>query len=244
MADQVTSWVHIDLSLEVAVPVGERDFRTSWYPVCPTVRLPCFHGSEGWVRAPERGRLLKVSLSTLVAVSLSGFGLVLVSGTAAASTPTSIPVGESPVGDAVDATTGTVYVANQGSNSVSVIDEATNTVTASVPVGSNPVGVAVDQATDTVYVTNSSPRASVSVIDGATDTVTATISVGSGHVRGGRRRRHRHRLRHRTFYTNSSLGDRRGHQRRHRDHIGRKRLPIRSGRRPGHRHRLCAQRHL
>jgi len=37
-----------------------------------------------------------------------------------------------------------VYVANYGSNTVSVIDTATNTVTSTVNVGTNPLGVSVN----------------------------------------------------------------------------------------------------
>ena len=50
--------------------------------------------------------------------------------------------------------THTVYVINQGDNTVSVIDGATRTVTATVPIGKNPYGVAVDPDTHTAYVTN------------------------------------------------------------------------------------------
>ena len=51
--------------------------------------------------------------------------------------------------------TGTkVYVANLGSNTVSVIDTATNTVTDTVNVGSYPRGVAVNPDGKKVYVTN------------------------------------------------------------------------------------------
>ena len=49
---------------------------------------------------------------------------------------------------------GTVYVANIGGNTVSVIDETTNTVTATIPVGTGPYGVGVDSSTGTVYVAN------------------------------------------------------------------------------------------
>jgi YVTN family beta-propeller protein len=55
-----------------------------------------------------------------------------------------ITVGSHPYGVAVDATTGTVYAANYGSGTVSVINGATNTVTATVTVGSDPYAVAVD----------------------------------------------------------------------------------------------------
>jgi YVTN family beta-propeller protein len=89
-----------------------------------------------------------------------------------------VTVGSGPYGVAVDETTDTIYSANQGSGTVSVIDGATNTVTATVTVGSEPVGVAVDETTDTIYATNYGSN-TVSVIDGATNTVTATVAVGS-----------------------------------------------------------------
>ena len=56
-------------------------------------------------------------------------------------------------GVAVDPGTRTVYVTNNGDNSVSVIDASTRTVTATVP-ANNPFEVAVDPGTRTVYVTN------------------------------------------------------------------------------------------
>ena len=62
-----------------------------------------------------------------------------------------IPVGNGPGGIAVDRTTGTIYVANDGSNTVSVISARTGTVTATIPVGRSPQGVAVDARTDTIY---------------------------------------------------------------------------------------------
>jgi YVTN family beta-propeller protein len=76
-----------------------------------------------------------------------------------------------------------VYVTNDFSFSVSVIDTATNTVTATIPltVGSHPFGVAVTPDGSKVFVANEqSQPGSVSVIDAATNAVTATIPVGSG----------------------------------------------------------------
>jgi YVTN family beta-propeller protein len=64
---------------------------------------------------------------------------------------------------AVDPGSHTVYVANLGDNTVSVIDGSTRTVTATAPVGQNPWGVAVDPTTHTAYVTNLGN--SVSVIE-------------------------------------------------------------------------------
>ena len=82
--------------------------------------------------------------------------------------------GDSPFGVAVNASTNTVYVTNESSDSVSVLDGATCdasnqsncTPIATVTVGSEPKGVAVDATTDTVYVGNYGSN-SVSVIDGA-----------------------------------------------------------------------------
>jgi YVTN family beta-propeller protein len=65
---------------------------------------------------------------------------------------------------AVDPGTHTVYVANGGDKTVSVIDASTRTVTATVPVGKNPGGAVVDPDTHTVYVTNSDDG-TVSVIE-------------------------------------------------------------------------------
>ena len=79
---------------------------------------------------------------------------------------------------AVDPAAGTVYVANDGDDTVSVIDAASGTVTATIPVGAVPSAVAVDPAAGTVYVANYFGN-TVSVIDAATRTVTATIPVGT-----------------------------------------------------------------
>ena len=88
-----------------------------------------------------------------------------------------IGVGAGPAGIAVDRATDTVYVANGGAGTVSVINGATwcnahrrsgcGQTPPAVAVGSGPAGIAVDQATSTVYVTNQGGR-TVSVINAAT----------------------------------------------------------------------------
>jgi YVTN family beta-propeller protein len=88
-----------------------------------------------------------------------------------------IAVGSGPDAVAVDSAARTVYVANGGAGTLSVIDETVGTVTATVPVGSDPDGVAVDPAARTVYVTNLA--GTVSVIDETAGAVTATVPVGS-----------------------------------------------------------------
>jgi len=72
----------------------------------------------------------------------------------------------------------TVYVANQGANTVSVIATASNTVTATIAVGSVPLGVAASPDGSTVYVTNFQNN-TVSVIATASNMVLAVIPVGS-----------------------------------------------------------------
>jgi YVTN family beta-propeller protein len=90
---------------------------------------------------------------------------------------TTIPVGGQPGYLAVNTTTNMIYVPNETSNSVTVIDGNSDQVVANIPVGALAYGAAVNPVTNLVYVTlpNSSPVPSVVVIDGATNTVTATI---------------------------------------------------------------------
>jgi YVTN family beta-propeller protein len=130
----------------------------------------------------------------ILAVALASAGFAVVAGEPAANgaAPT-VPVGSAPVGVSLDAAANTLYVADSGSNTVSVINAATcNAATlagcspvASPTVGTGPYGVAVDALTDTVYVTNQD-AGTVSVIDGTTCnssiqtgcTPVATITVG------------------------------------------------------------------
>jgi YVTN family beta-propeller protein len=70
-----------------------------------------------------------------------------------------------------------VYVANFGSNTVSVLAAATDTVIATIPVGNNPYGVALSPDGTRAYVVNESSD-DVTVIDTATSTVIDTIAVG------------------------------------------------------------------
>jgi len=92
---------------------------------------------------------------------------------------TRIPVGSGPIGVVANPATNRVYVANQFSSNVSVIDGATDTEIDTdgnpangitrIAVGSGPVGVAVNPTTNRIYVANGDSW-NVSVIDGATDT--------------------------------------------------------------------------
>ncbi len=83
--------------------------------------------------------------------------------------------GINPGGVGVNKTTNRIYVANETSNNVSVIDGATDLVIETIPVGSEPRKVSVNPATNRIYVTNSRSD-NVSVIDGSTNRVIDTIS--------------------------------------------------------------------
>jgi YVTN family beta-propeller protein len=108
--------------------------------------------------------------------------------TGCANTPATAPVGNLPAGVGVNQATNTIYVANLGDNTLSVINgntcNASNTTgcsqtTPAVPLVSSPVGVAVNQATDTIYVLSPGSPSTVSVINGATCNGTVTSGCGS-----------------------------------------------------------------
>ena len=66
-----------------------------------------------------------------------------------------IAVGTGPVGVAYSPSNDRIYVANYGSNNVSVINPATNTVVTTIAVGNIPSGVAYSPSNDRIYVANS-----------------------------------------------------------------------------------------
>ncbi|MFK8102571.1 MAG: beta-propeller fold lactonase family protein [Saprospiraceae bacterium] len=70
------------------------------------------------------------------------------------------------------------YIANAGSNTVSVVDVASYSVTSTISVGASPVGVAVTPDETKAYISNSG-AGTVSVINTASQSVTTTITVGN-----------------------------------------------------------------
>ncbi len=85
-------------------------------------------------------------------------------GIAQAADPAQVGVGGFPTGMALDPATGTLYVGNGTTNSVSVIDTGRCQARSpggcphravSAPAGANPVGIVVDHANDTLYVVDS-----------------------------------------------------------------------------------------
>lgn len=96
----------------------------------------------------------------------------------AQSVTATIPAGDSPRGIAVNPATNKVYVVNELSNDVTIIDGATN-ATATVAVGPRPQYIAANPSTNRIYVSNGG-NSSQSVIDGATRAVTPLPTGGNG----------------------------------------------------------------
>jgi YVTN family beta-propeller protein len=97
-------------------------------------------------------------------------------------TQNNITVGNRPYGVDVNPLTNRIYVANSGSNTVSIIDYFVNSSSnfiktnqsINIPVGENPTHVAVNPLTNMIYV---SSKDGLSVINGSSNRVTKTISL-------------------------------------------------------------------
>src|SRR5216684_2906211 len=90
-----------------------------------------------------------------------------------------VAAGSMPYSVAVNQVTNKIYVANYGSNTVTVIDGATN-APITVNVGGAPSSVAVNPVTNKIYVANYNSN-TVTVIDGATNSTTP-VNAGSGSI--------------------------------------------------------------
>jgi YVTN family beta-propeller protein len=93
----------------------------------------------------------------------------------------SIDVGNSPVGIVYNPDGDSIYVANSGSDTVSVINGVTNNLTATILVGSKPTALAYDSYHHLLYVTNSGSN-SVYVINVDTNKVVANLSISVGRL--------------------------------------------------------------
>ena len=107
------------------------------------------HAGAGHRGVPARWRVAAVVAAAALSLVAGAVPALAAGGYTVTAT---IPVGPNPYGVAVDPAAGTVYVANNGAATVSVINAATRAVTATIPVGSQPDEVAVDPATRTAYV--------------------------------------------------------------------------------------------
>ena len=129
----------------------------------PTLRIPT-------LRLPTRCALL-----LLLACGVALRGVPATSQTLL----TTIPTGSHPVALAPNPASRKLYVANQYSNNVTVIDEVTY-ATATIPVGSYPTDIAANPVTNKIYVANQSSN-TATVIDGVSGS-TSTVATGRSPV--------------------------------------------------------------
>jgi YVTN family beta-propeller protein len=116
-------------------------------------------GPAAWRRART---VAWATLTTLIAIA-----------TCTASAQTSlgnIAAGNTPKAFAINPVTNKIYVANQGDNTVTMIDGATN-ITKTIMVGNTPIAVAINPVTNQIYVLTQ-VGSNVTVIDGATNNIT------------------------------------------------------------------------
>jgi YVTN family beta-propeller protein len=107
-----------------------------------------------------------------------------------------VPVGSSPMAAVYDSGKGEVFVANSGSNSISVISDANDSVVATIPLPSgslNPNDLAYDPNKGEILVLNnpggvlsifSHLSSTISMISDTTDTIVTTITLGFNNVVG------------------------------------------------------------
>ncbi len=131
----------------------------------------------GKVRGSAVRAALVLGVVALVAGPLSA-SPALAAGVKRYRVTATVPAGTMPTGVAVNSRSGKVYVTNNGSSSVTVIQGSTSSVVATVTVGPHPVLDAADPDNNRIYVGDD---LGVSVINGRTDTLDTTFSVGPGN---------------------------------------------------------------
>jgi YVTN family beta-propeller protein len=95
----------------------------------------------------------------------------------ASSVPTILTAGAIPCAIAVNSQTNTLYVANYGDDTATVLDANTGRTKATIHVGDHPKSIAYDPDLHLVYVANTRGN-SVTVIDAGTNDVLATLPAG------------------------------------------------------------------
>ena len=124
------------------------------------------------------GRFCRGKLTLLILATVGWLGLAFAgAGHTEVDLPGSILLGKDPGGIAIDAITNRAVVANEGSNTVSIVDLGARAVLSVVPVGTAPRGVAIDGDLNLALIGNSKDD-TVSFLDLTTFSVIATVPVG------------------------------------------------------------------
>ncbi|MDH6423553.1 YncE family protein [Aurantimicrobium minutum] len=122
-----------------------------------------------------RGTAFVPGNTTALVADSGNNAVALVNAALGTANPVEITVGVSPEYIGVTPNGAFAYVANFGSNNVSVINLQTNTVIATIPVGTQPSWVAITPDGEKALVLNWGSD-SISVIDTMTNTVVSTVS--------------------------------------------------------------------
>ena len=125
-------------------------------------------------RWPIRLGVITTSLALATVVPAALAPAAMASATDYTVTAT-VPVGTTPT--SVVLADGKLYVANHGSNTVSVVDPTSYAVTGTIPAGASVYGLASDSGF--VYTTDYGANTS-SIIDTTTNSIVATVPVGAG----------------------------------------------------------------
>lgn len=158
----------------------------TWYAsvvdLVPT--SPTFHQVIGTLPGGNGGHGVAVSPDGSKAYVSRDSGIVSIIDLTNNTEAGTVFVGTLPVGLAVNAAGSRLYVANSGSDNVSVIDTsiASPAEIAQIVVGDNPQGVSLNAAGDRLYVVNRGTGAApgtVSVVNTGTNAVVETLTVGS-----------------------------------------------------------------
>lgn len=132
--------------------------------------------------APFRVAIAAVVSITLVALSVWGTraqadaALFPITSVTTLGPETATPDAR-PIGIAIDVVARRMYVASNGSSTLSIVDAGTNTLLATVALSSPPNQVAVSPLTGRVYVSSFEAQ-SVTIIDGRSASVVETLEVG------------------------------------------------------------------
>ena len=116
---------------------------------------------------------------SIYACKLLSRGALLIYNASPSQPRQSIAVGSLPDAATIDTENGEIYVANWGSDNVTVIQLTTGRVLGSIPVGSEPDGILFDSVTGFLYVANNASD-NVTVINGASNTVAGSVATGPG----------------------------------------------------------------
>jgi DNA-binding beta-propeller fold protein YncE len=120
-----------------------------------------------WAGALQRLLLATLAVSALLVVPQAFSQKIL----------TTIQIGGFTGQPAINTTTNMIYIPNQTTGAVAVINGQTNEIVTEIPVGPSIYAAAVNPKTNLIYVGGFSTSGYIAVIDGSSNTVTATIPV-------------------------------------------------------------------